>query len=219
MAPTSKKKLSLLRESQTENLFTKEQGQHIYERIRQELLDLPSPGLLVLDFRKIQHITLPCLRQILAIFQEYDSSAFAKKSLLIKLHDANSDLKESFSLVAKEESLVLLCCDVEGNWEILGHLTHALRVTLEMVQKLGRATSEQVSEALGLRLSAASNRLRQLYRLGRQRGGKLTHDGRKTVCLFVCAFTPLSGMTDSRPFDFGFRKSAIDRGRRFLASL
>ena len=191
MVQTSKKIFFLKRESQAENLFTMEQGQHINERIRQELRDLPSSGLLVLDFLEIQHVTLTCLRQILKIFHERDREEFAEKDLLIRRGNANSELKEILGVVAKEESLALLYCDAKGNWEILGHLTHALSVTLKVVQKLGRATSDQVSEQLGLRLSAASNRLRQLYRMGlvvRSEESLPLTGGRRFVYSFVLSY-------------------------------
>ncbi len=191
MPPASKKNLVLKAESQSENLLTKEQGQHIYGRVRDELKGLPCPGLLVLDFLGMQHITLTCLRQILKFFYERDREEWANKCLLIRLQDANSDIKACLSLVAKEEALALLCCDAVGNWEILGKLTHALNITLEVVQQLGRATSEQVSQKLGLSLSAASNRLRQLYEMGlviREEGSLPITGGRRFVYAFVLSY-------------------------------
>jgi len=184
--------LFLKAESHTENLFTKEQGQQIYQRLRTELRALSRPGLLVIDFSGIQHITPTCLNQILKIFHERNEEEFAEKYLLIRLQDANSDLKECLRLVAKEESLVLLCCDTKGKWELLGKLTHALRITLEVVQKLGGATSEQVSEWLGLSLSAASNRLRQLYEMRlvvRDEESLPITGGRRFVYSFVLSYS------------------------------
>lgn len=163
----SKKILSACDEIQAGSLFTMDQGQHIYERIIQELEKLPSPGLLVLDFLSIKYITLTCLRQILRAFHERDRRReFAGKHLAIRRQNGNSDLRDLMKVVAEEESLALLCQGLQENWEIVGNLTHALRTTLEVVQKLGKATSEEVSRELGIRLNAASNRLGQLHKLG-----------------------------------------------------
>jgi hypothetical protein len=198
VSKVSEKVLFLKQESQSQNLFTKEQGQQIYDRIRTQLKELPCPGLLVLDFMEIQYIVPTCLSQILKIFHERHQEEFSDKYLLVRLEKTNSDLKECLRLVAKEESLVLLCGNNRGDWELLGHLgqlTQALKSTLELVQKLGIATSKRVSEELGLRLSAASNRLRQLYEmrlLVRDEESLPATGGRRFVYSFVLSY-PFKG--------------------------
>ena len=187
----SQKILFLWGESQSEHLLTTEQGQRLYECIRQAFNDLPRPGLLVLDCRQIQSITPACVHHILKIFHERKQEGETEKYMLIQLQDDSSDLKTCFRLVAKEEGLVLLCCDEMGNWELLGKLTHAERSTLEVVQTLGSATSEQVSHELKLPPAAASNRLRQLYQMGlavREEASLPLTGGRRFTYSFVLSF-------------------------------
>ncbi len=110
---------------------------------------------------------------------------------MLRLPDDNSDLKELLRIIANEESLVLICCDIRGNWEILGHLTHALRTTLDVVLEQAGVTSEQVSKRLRLNASAASNRLRQLYETGlvaRKEEVLSNSGGRRFVYSFVSPY-------------------------------
>jgi DNA-binding transcriptional ArsR family regulator len=136
---------------------------------------------------------------MLKIFHERTQEEWAQKYLLIQLQKDSSDLKACLKLLAKEEGLVLLChfatlnasCDATGNWELFGKLTHAERSTLEVVRTLGRATSEQVSQQLGLEPAAASNRLRQLYQMGlvvREEESLSLTGGRRFVYSFVLSF-------------------------------
>jgi DNA-binding transcriptional ArsR family regulator len=128
---------------------------------------------------------------MLKIFHERTYEEGSQKYVVIQLQQKSSDLKACLKLVAKEESLVLLCCDGTENWEVLGKLTYADRSTLEVVQTLGKATSEQISQQLGLEPAAASNRLRHLYQMGlvvREEESLPFTGGRRFVYSFVLSF-------------------------------
>lgn len=149
--------------SGSKNLLSREQGQRIFEGIKDELKKLPSGGILFLDFRNIRYATHSCLIEMLSVIKEFKQREFQDKYLILKLESTNLDLKDTLFLVLKENRIVIPSLDEKDNWEILGELTKAQRDTLEILRERGEVTSTEISTLLDIPINAASNRLKDLY--------------------------------------------------------
>ena len=76
---------------------------------------------------------------------------------------ANHDLNDCLLLALKEKSRVIPWLDEKGNWKVLGELTKAQNDTLEIIRERKEVTSAEMSKILNVPISAASNRLKDLY--------------------------------------------------------
>jgi len=169
--------------SESENLLSREQGQQILEGIKEELTKLPVEGILFLDFRNIHCATYACLTEILSVVNGLKRGEFRDKYLIMKLESINHDLKDSLIFVIKEKNSVILSLDEKGNKKVLGKLTKAQSETREIVRKREEVTSTEISKLFDIPISAASNRLKDLYdkKLLRREERILTTGGREFV--------------------------------------
>lgn len=126
---------------------------------------MPKGGILFLDSRQVKYATSSCLVEILKIFDEAKNADYEGKYLLLRLDLKNEDFVDCLSLTVKERGMVLPAIDEKGGWTLVGELSRALRETLELVRKKRRATSNQIGSHFSIPISAASNRLKELYQL------------------------------------------------------
>ncbi len=147
------------------NLLQRRIGERAFLILKKELRKLPKGGVLLLDLRKIKYATSTCLVEILRIFDEAKNTEYEGKHLLLRLNLKNEDLVDCLNLAVKERGAVLPAMDERGRWRFLGELSKALRETLELVRRKGEVTSNQIGSHFNIPISAASNRLKQLYQL------------------------------------------------------
>lgn len=147
------------------NLLQRRLGEKAFLTLKKELRKLPKGGILLLDFRRVKHATSTCLFEILRIFDEARNAEYEGKYLLLRLDLRNEDFVDCLSLAIKERGIVLPAIDRKGRWMLLGELSKALRETLELVREREEVTSGQVGGYFNIPISAASNRLKQLYQL------------------------------------------------------
>ena len=145
------------------NLLQRKLGEKIFLILKKELRKLPKGEVLLLDFRMVKYATSTCLVEILRIFDE--TKNYEEKYLLLRLNLRNEDFVDCLSLAIKERGIVLPAIDGKGRWMLLGELSKALRETLELVREREEVTSGQVGGHFNIPISAASNRLKQLYQL------------------------------------------------------
>lgn len=149
--------------SKNENLLSREQGRRIFQRIEEELRKLPEGGILLLDLRNISYATAACLIEILSILDVPREREFQDKYIVLKSDSRNRDLNDCLTLALKEKSKAILWVDEKGNCCVLGELTKAQKDTLEIIRNRRKATSTEISKLLNIPISAASNRLKDLY--------------------------------------------------------
>ena len=149
--------------SRKENLLSREQGRRIFQRIEDDLRKLPEGGILLLDLRNISYATAACLIEILSVLDVPRERAFQDKYIVLKSDGRNRDLNDCLILALKEKSMAILSVDEKGDCRVLGELTKAQRDTLEIIKNRREATSSEISRLLNIPISAASNRLKDLY--------------------------------------------------------
>ena len=147
------------------NLLQRRLGERAFLLSKRELWKLPPGGVLFLDFRKIKCATSTFLVEILRIFEEAKNAEYEGKNLLLRLDLRKGDFVDCLNLVIKERGIVLPAIDERGEWMLLGELSKALRETLELIRERGEITSNQIGSHFDIPISAASNRLKQLYQL------------------------------------------------------
>ncbi len=151
--------------SEDGNLLKRELGERAFLGLKRELKNLPKGGILLLDFRRIKYATSTFLVETLRIFDEVKNAEYEGKYLLLKLNLKNEELLDCLKLAIKERGIVLSLFDENGRWMVLGELSRALQETLEFVREKGEVTSNQIGKHFNIPISAASNRLKQLYQL------------------------------------------------------
>jgi len=147
------------------NLLQRELGERTFLVLKRELRKLPKGGILLLDFRQVKYATSSCLVEILKIFDEAKNADYEGKYLLLRLDRKNEDFVDCLNLTVKERGMVLPAIDEKGEWTLIGELSLALRETLELVRRKGEVTSNQIGSRFNIPISAASNRLKELYQL------------------------------------------------------
>ncbi len=147
------------------NLLQRKLGEKIFLILKKELRKLPKGEVLLLDFRMVKYATSTCLVEILRIFDETRNVEYERKHLLLRLDLRKEDFVDCLNLSIKDRSIVLPAIDGKGRWMLLGELSKALRETLELVREREEVTSGQVGGHFNIPISAASNRLKQLYQL------------------------------------------------------
>ncbi len=177
VAPVHKdaRSYDLFASSKDGNLLKRRLGEKIHLDLRGELRALPDGGILFLDIRRVKFATSSCLNEILRVFDESKSPEFNSKFVLLRANFRNEELIDCLNYVIKDKGIVVPAIDEEDNWQLIGDLSKALRDTLEFVREKTGVTSTQVSSYFEIPLSAASNRLKQLYEM------KLTRREEETV--------------------------------------
>lgn len=150
-------------------------GEKICIDLRKELRDLEAGDMLSVDMRKVKYATSSCLSEILRIFEAASGSEYEDKSLVFRVNLKNEELVDCLSFAVKGKGIVVPAFDERKNWRIFGDLSKALRDTLEILGARDTVTSTQVSKQFSIPLSAASNRLNQLFKM------KLVYREEKTI--------------------------------------
>lgn len=145
------------------NLLGREKGGQILTEVQKELDRLPVGETLLLDFQNINYTTHDCLIEILSVVIRNRGYEFHDKYILLKLDSTNHSLIDGLNMIFKERNCVIPSIDEKGNWKVLGCLTKAQRDTVEAIVERGEVTSTEIGEILDIQISAASNRLKDLY--------------------------------------------------------
>lgn len=157
------KNIDLNSSSEGGSLLKRKLGEKIFLNLRKELRAVPNGGILSLDFRRVKFATASCLGEILRIFDEMKRSEFEGIFFLLRVNLKNEELVDCLNYVVKHRGTVIPVLDENNNWRLIGDLSKALRDTLELMEEKHTITSTEVSRHFEIPLSAASNRLKQLY--------------------------------------------------------
>lgn len=179
--------LDMNKYSDNRNLLGSEKGKKILEKIHKELNNLPMERVLLLDFSNIRYATSDCLTEILNVIDRLKRWEFKDKYILLKLKSTNVSLMNTFCLVLKEKRTVIPSIDEKKNLKFLGKLTKCQKETIDLIKKEGKTTSNDISKLLDIPISAASNRLKDLYnqKLLMREEKTLSTGGREFIYTFV----------------------------------
>ena len=148
--------LDISKYTENGNLLGSEQGEQILEGIQGELNKLLVGDILLLDFQNIRHATPDSLIGIVSAVNQLKGREFQDKYIILKLNRENVGLESTFTLILKEDGIVVPSLDEEDNWTVLGALTKAQRETLEIIGKRGEMTSTEASEQLNIPIRGGS---------------------------------------------------------------
>lgn len=149
--------------SKKEYILGFDQYQQVIESIFEELETLPKGGFLFLDFRDVRYVTCAFLENIISLFGKPGRQEIQDRYIVLYLDKINIELMKSIILLLKQKNFVIPYIDEMGNISFLGDLTKAQKDTLEIVREKKSVTSSNVSEIFGIPVTAASNRLKELY--------------------------------------------------------
>jgi hypothetical protein len=146
-------------------LLERKLGERIQVEVRRALRNLWSENILILNFQHIKFTTSSCLKEIIRIYEELKGREFKDYFVLLKMDLRNEEMIDCLSYVVTDRRMVVPTIDERNHWRLFGKLSKALEDSLQLVREKGFATSSQASAYFHIPLSAASNRLKQLYEL------------------------------------------------------
>lgn len=144
-------------------ILSQSQSDAIADEIELQIESAPVAAVLYVDFRGIRCATLAGLRAILKAIGERSGRTHPSCSVLLRFDTESRDVIDSFSLMFRESGRTMLAVHEDEKWEVLGSLTPSERETLEILMKRESITSHELSSLLGIKLNAASTRLKKLY--------------------------------------------------------
>lgn len=143
------------------------QGKRIFEHIVRHLDQLPSEVVLPLNFSGVQFLDISCADEIIGrLITRIRSGELGGKFILIQNADGTVEENIRAALDLRDPRL---CCPLEdaGRTRIIGTISEELRETYELALRKGTMTTHDLhGQIAGLKLTAASNRLITLERMG-----------------------------------------------------
>lgn len=157
------KRVGVRRIARSTSLVERSQGETVAAEIERQIAASAEPTILFVDFSGIRCSTLSCLRAILKAIGTRGGRVRPQCSVGLRFDAVSRDLTDSLNLLFRETGQTLLAVDEEENWEVLGPMTSSEGQTITILMDRGSVTSVELSSVLGIKLNAASTRLKKLY--------------------------------------------------------
>jgi STAS-like domain of unknown function (DUF4325) len=145
-------------------LATRDRGRRVREDIERHLADMAPGENLLLDFSKVEGITVSfgdeCIAKLVLARAAGD---FADRGLVVR--GANEDVRETLEAALSRRKFSLVSIGAQGEPEILGERGW-LPETLQASIELQSFSANQLAERLELTPQAANNRLKLLVASG-----------------------------------------------------
>lgn len=175
------------------HLVTRETGAAVRGAIVEQLQGLERGAVLVLDFSGVGIIDFSCADECLAkLVLRLNAGEYGERCLC--LSGLGESQRENIQVALERKKLPALLLRGDGAWECLGTLTPHLRDTLRLVVERGGMSARELTDLLGIELTAASTRLINLHRLRllTRRERTMEEGGREFVYLPLQAPVPVA---------------------------
>ncbi|RJQ48592.1 MAG: DUF4325 domain-containing protein [Nitrospiraceae bacterium] len=145
------------------DLVTRKSGQAIRERIERDIENEESGEVIALDFSKIGVIDYSCADEIVAkLISRLLSNEYGDKYIL--LTGLSDNQKENIEVALERKDLAVIAEMRDGERVLLGNLHNYLKDTLDAIQKKGKITAKELSEARKIEANTSGTRLLNLHK-------------------------------------------------------
>lgn len=145
------------------DLVTRKSGQMIRQRIERDMQEEKDGSVIALDFSRIGVIDYSCADEIVAkLVSRLLSNEYGDKYIL--LTGLSDNQKENIEVALERKDLAVMAEMRDGERVLLGNLHNYLKDTLEAVQKKGKMTARELSEARKIEANTSGTRLLNLHK-------------------------------------------------------
>lgn len=145
------------------HLVTRDAGDRVRAALEGCIAALPVGGVLTIDFAGTGVIDFSCADESLAkLVARLVAGEYGDRHLC--LTGLTGSQRENIQVALERRKVPALLVGAGGAWECLGPVTPYLRETLQVVMDRGRVSARELTDLLGLELTAASTRLINLHR-------------------------------------------------------
>jgi DNA-binding transcriptional ArsR family regulator len=154
-------------------------GDRAYKALKSQLLVTPEGHPLLLKLPPSQLIDCAyAVASLVRLGHEIATGVYGERCLLLEGLSESSVTNLSAAISWSKRRVVFLAVEPGGQWRHVGLLGHDHLETLRLVATHGSMTVGVLAKKYGLRVTAASNRLKRLYDLRLvRREGALTRNG------------------------------------------
>jgi len=155
------------------DLFTRQLGQAMRERIERNIAKDKEGQVIALDFSKIGIIDYSCSDEIVAkLISRLLSGEYGDKYIVLR--GLNENQKENIEVALERKDLAVMAEIISQKTEdrkqmtelkiLLGILNNYLLETLNLIQRKGKITAGELSKELKLPANTSGTRLLNLYK-------------------------------------------------------
>lgn len=147
----------------TNDLVTRQSGQVMRQRIEKDMGNEDDGSVIALDFSGIGVIDYSCADEIIAkLVSRLLGGEYGDRYLL--LTGLNDNQRENIEVALERKDLAVRAETGGGKNILLGNLNNYLKETLQHIERKGKTTSREISEAMGLEANTSGTRLLNLHK-------------------------------------------------------
>ena len=145
------------------DLVTRPSGQVVRNRIETDIAKEEDGVVIALDFSKIGIIDYSCADEIVAkLISRLLGGEYGNKYFI--LTGLNENQEENIEVALEKKGLAAIAVKRSGDKVLLGILHNYLKETLNLIQKDGKLTAKELSQAMNLEANTSGTRLLNLHK-------------------------------------------------------